>query len=186
MKEDTWVLTRVSALPKGKTPHDVLPFSAFLPRAASSSWSWRWGMLSWKPSGVQAGRGDLGVGQAPGLFYTEIYTVLTDFLYLFSPPGICISKTWRCTEFKCLSLDSFQKQAAFYLDLYNLVLGGPPFQNPCAGNQICHFHTYLQELIVSKLLHVHSLWKYCVRWGTVLVQMSRGTWILQHCPTFFF
>lgn len=30
MEEDAWVLTQVPVLPKGKTPHDALPFSLFL------------------------------------------------------------------------------------------------------------------------------------------------------------
>lgn len=111
-----------------------LCFLATLGRAANCSWSWQWEMLSCKPSGVQAGRGVLGVGAAQGLSYAEIDTVITDFIYLFSPPGICIYKTWRCTKFKYLSLDSFQKQAAFYIDLSNLGLGGPSFQSPCVSN----------------------------------------------------
>lgn len=67
----------------------------------------------------------------------------TLFVYLLSPPGICISKTWRCTKFKCLSLNLIQKQVAFYINLYNLVLARLFFWSLCIMNQIHLSHFYL-------------------------------------------
>lgn len=116
-----------------------LCFLATSGQAANCSWSWQWGVALLQTLRT-AGR--QGVWAAQGLFYAKIHAVLPVVIYLFSSPELCLYKT-KWTEFKYLSLDSFQKQTAFYIDLYNVVLGGPSFQSSCVGNQIHLSPAYL-------------------------------------------
>lgn len=94
------------------------------------------------------------------------------FICLFSPPGICLSKTWRCTKFKYLSLNPFQKQVAFYIDLYNFILVGPLFLEP--------LHYEPNAPFPFLFVRADSLKNTRIPWGNVLcdgemAQMSRGT-----------
>lgn len=45
-------------------------------------------------------QGGLRGQSSTGTIYAGIHTILTDFIYLCSPPGICFYKIWRRTKFK--------------------------------------------------------------------------------------
>lgn len=87
-------------------------------------------MFSCKPSVVQAGWGGSGARAVQGLFYAGIYTILTDFIYLCSPPGICFYTTWRCTKFK-YEFGLFSETGSILTLTCKFGFRWIPFSEPC-------------------------------------------------------